>query len=276
MNRDDLRSARHPHVLLTLAIGLSAGSLAGCRSNNPVYGLQVEASGGGGRGGAGGAGGVEGRGSGGQGPVGSGGAGGAVPPSSDANPGSEAGRGGQGGSPPADTAPALDLLYAPDVVVMDAPTLPRLDASPDWMPTANGLQGEYFEGQLGKPLRTIPNQTINFAWVGSSPGAGIPADNFSARWTGYLQPQYSEAYRFHVQVDDGVLLWVNHKLLIDEWHSQTEGEYTSNTTVDLQAGQFYWVEMHYFEGARTATARLSWSSASQPEQPIPYSRLWMP
>ena len=40
---------------------------------------------------------------------------------------------------------------------------------------------------------------------------------FSARWTGRVEPRFSEEYTFSVYATGGVRLWVDGELLIDEW-----------------------------------------------------------
>src|SRR5437879_4845790 len=78
-----------------------------------------------------------------------------------------------------------------------------------------GLKGQYFPalGFSGTPI-TVTDSTINFDWWGS-PIWGIPADNFTVRWTGSVLPKYTEDYRFYTISDDGVRLWINDKLVID-------------------------------------------------------------
>jgi GH43 family beta-xylosidase len=45
----------------------------------------------------------------------------------------------------------------------------------------------------------------------------MSADAFSVRWTGQVQPQFSENYTFQVSADDGVRLWVRGQLIIDRF-----------------------------------------------------------
>jgi uncharacterized protein (DUF1800 family) len=52
----------------------------------------------------------------------------------------------------------------------------------------------------------------NGIWGSGSPDPSMGKDTFSARWTGQVQPQYSEDYTFVVQADDGVSLWLNGQL----------------------------------------------------------------
>jgi hypothetical protein len=57
-----------------------------------------------------------------------------------------------------------------------------------------------------------------------SPDAQVNSDYFAVRWTGQVQPVYSDIYTFYVSVDDGARLWVNGQLLIDEWVSRGRGK----------------------------------------------------
>ena len=49
--------------------------------------------------------------------------------------------------------------------------------------------------------------------------AGLPADHFSARYTGVVRPVKAGLYTFAVKSDDGVRLFVDDKLVIDNWHN---------------------------------------------------------
>jgi len=92
------------------------------------------------------------------------------------------------------------------------------------------------------------------------------------RWTGQVQPQYSEKYFFVANTDDGVKVWVNDVLIIDSWITKSASDVTG--TINLQAGVRYNIKMEYFQGTGGAGAHLSWYSASQPKQVIPASRLY--
>jgi hypothetical protein len=83
-----------------------------------------------------------------------------------------------------------------------------------------GLTGTYFSDEdLTTPVLTRTDPTINFNWSTGSPDPIVPADGFSARWTGRVKAQYSENYTFTFKADDGVRLWVNGQLLIDQWNA---------------------------------------------------------
>jgi hypothetical protein len=135
-----------------------------------------------------------------------------------------------------------------------------------------GLKGEYFNNETlsGSPALTRLDPTVNFVWGSGQPDGSVWPDGFSARWTGQVQPQFTETYTFIAQVDDGVRLWVNGQLVIDQWNNW--GRYAG--TITLNAGQKYDIRMEYREVNNHAQAQLLWSSASQPEQAIPQERLY--
>ena len=63
------------------------------------------------------------------------------------------------------------------------------------------------------------DSTVDFNWTnGTSPD--LSNGTYTVRWTGQVQPQFSETYIFDVASDDGCRLWVNDQLLIDKWQSQ--------------------------------------------------------
>ncbi len=141
--------------------------------------------------------------------------------------------------------------------------------------TGTGLQGQYFDNMNFTDLKvTRTDATVNFDWGGGSPYSSIGVDTFTARWTGKVEPQYSQTYTFYTQTDDGVRLWVNGQLLIDKWIDQGPTEWSGQ--IALTAGQRYDIRMDFYENGGGATAKLSWSSASQPKQIIPQNRLYLP
>ena len=139
-----------------------------------------------------------------------------------------------------------------------------------------GLKGDYFDGIAlsGTPLLTRADTTINFELTYSmqpqvfSPAPGIvPVDFYSVRWTGQVQALYSEMYTFYTVSDDGVRLWVNGQLLIDNWVNQ--GATEKSGTINLVAGQKYDIKIEYYENTGESVTKLYWSSASTPKALVP-------
>jgi len=135
--------------------------------------------------------------------------------------------------------------------------------------TGNGLWGQYYNNSdftaLG--LERI-DATVDVYWGLGSPDPAIDGDTFSVRWTGKVEPRYSETYTFYTLVDDVVRLWVNGQLLIDAGPGEWSG------TIALTAGQRYDIRMDYWENFGYAEAHLSWSSATQVKEIIPQSQLY--
>jgi PKD repeat protein len=138
-----------------------------------------------------------------------------------------------------------------------------------------GLFAEYFDNSdLSAPVLSRIDETVNFDWGTNSPDAGIGVDTFSARWSGFVLPQFTETYTFYVRTDDGVRLWVNDQLLSDYWVNQGPTEHSS--TVALTAGVKTSIRMEYFENAGGAVAQLSWSSPTTAKAIIPKAQLFPP
>ena len=95
-----------------------------------------------------------------------------------------------------------------------------------WHRTARCLLFQPVQNICNDPATLVRMDTnINFNWGTGSPDPSISADNFTVRWTGSVQPQFNETYTFYTTTDDGVRLWVNGQLLIDEWVDQSATTY---------------------------------------------------
>jgi glucose/arabinose dehydrogenase len=137
----------------------------------------------------------------------------------------------------------------------------------------NGLKGEYFDNRdFTNLILTRNDPTVNFNWGNGSPDSRIGNDTFSVRWTGQVQPLYTETYTFSTTTDDGLQLYVDDRLIIDHLRDQSPTEKTG--TITLQAGRRYNIRMDYYENSGGAVARLAWASPSQVKQIIPQSQLF--
>nr|WP_277755890.1 PA14 domain-containing protein [Paenibacillus luteus] len=134
------------------------------------------------------------------------------------------------------------------------------------------MLGQYYAGNFGSLEMERVDATIDFDWGGDRPTVNVPGEWFTVRWTGKVQPQYTETYTFYTHTDDGVRLWVNGQQLITQWQSMN-GELSA--TISLTAGVKYDIKMEYLENGGNAHARLSWSSASQAKQIVPNERLFL-
>jgi hypothetical protein len=130
-------------------------------------------------------------------------------------------------------------------------------------------RGEYFANRnlTGLPKLVRDDPAVYFNWFYGSPGPGIGSDNFSVRWTRNLTFDPG-VYRFLTGVDDGVRLWVNDHLLIDQWKDQAAADYSASIYL---AGAVL-VKMEYYENQGMAVAQLTWSPENDdPPAPPPTS-----
>ncbi|CAN7704163.1 PilC/PilY family type IV pilus protein [Variovorax sp. LjRoot84] len=120
------------------------------------------------------------------------------------------------------------------------------------------LKGEYFNDMTatGTPVLTVNNDSADHNWGNASPGTGVNADRFSARYTGSFVAPATGTYTFRVTADDGVRLSVNGTMLINQWRDQGPTDYTAN--VNLTAGQAFDLQVDYYENAGGATLQLAW------------------
>ena len=139
--------------------------------------------------------------------------------------------------------------------------------------TGTGLLGEYYNrlGFTGTRLTRL-DPVIDFNWGTASPLAGIPVDRFTVRWRGQIEARYTGSYTFFTTSDDGVRLWVNNRLIIDNWtvHAPT----VDQGSITLQAGQKVDIRLDYYENTGGAVIKLEWQSARQAREVVPASQLY--
>jgi hypothetical protein len=148
-----------------------------------------------------------------------------------------------------------------------------------------GIKGQYYRHNGATPhdpaslafgtlILTRTDPEIAFQWGNGSPDASISDDDFAVKWTGEVEAAFTETYTFYTNTDDGVKLWVNGRLIVDNWteHSPTEDK----GTIDLAAGQTYSIEMWWYERGGGATAEMRWESPRTPKQIVPQAALSLP
>jgi hypothetical protein len=141
------------------------------------------------------------------------------------------------------------------------------------MLAGDGLSATYFSqtNLSGSQVSRIDPE-VDFDWSGTSPDPAIPQYNFSARWHGQVEAPTTETYTFYTLNDDGVRLWVDGQLLVDDWRVQAPAE--ESGSISLQAGHRYDIRMEYYQAFGQAVAGLSWSSPTTPKQIIPQAQLY--
>lgn len=152
-------------------------------------------------------------------------------------------------------------------------TLADISDPPAGSASGTGLLGQYYRGKgfreliLSRTDATVDSST----WSGGTPDPSVPADHFSARWSGWIEAPSSGSFTFYATIDDGVRLWIDGTLLIDDW-ADTPGVHTCTAT--LVANKKYDIRLEFYENAGGATCQLAWSGPGITRAIIPTARLY--
>ena len=107
----------------------------------------------------------------------------------------------------------------------------------------------------GPPALVRYESAIDHDWEGLSPDPSIQVDNFSARWERTVGFN-SGTYRFKATMDDGMRVWLDGKVIIDDWN---EGKVrTREADVPLNGGP-HKLRVEYFELGGKAVAGFTWN-----------------
>jgi hypothetical protein len=111
----------------------------------------------------------------------------------------------------------------------------------------------------GTPIVQTAETNLDWNWGQAGP-ANVPADNFSARWTKYIDVA-AGSYRFTATADDGIRVYVDNTLLINQWSDHPATTYTAD--INLPAGH-HLVTVEYYENTGLAVAKLVWAATPAP------------
>jgi len=161
------------------------------------------------------------------------------------------------------------LLLLPRWKSTEPPVTPA--SAPPAPAPAPGLRGEYFQNRtLSGPAFSRIDPKLNFEWsAGRGPIEGW-RDVYSARWTGTLTPAYSETYTIKVRNDDAVRVWIDGKLVINDWNARYVVA-ENRAQVLLEAGRRHEFKVEYYNGGDRGVLSFTWSSPSRKEEAIPPS-----
>ncbi len=168
-------------------------------------------------------------------------------------------------APEAPTGPLDIKVYVPLIQALNTNNLgpgpimtPVPVATPSIpCPTIVGWRAEYWNNaQLsGAPALCRDDEEVSFDWGLNAPAQSINADQFSARWTREWTFPAGQ-YRFHVEADDSVRLWIDGKPVIDSWFDTGDSRnWEADTT--LSQGK-HEVKLEYYEGTGAARVNLWW------------------
>jgi hypothetical protein len=140
----------------------------------------------------------------------------------------------------------------------------------------DGLKGTYYTNDnLTSAAVSEVDPWLSFLWNGCPPQPNMSVSVFSAKWTGQVEPSYSEPYTFITFIAGGVSVIVNGQTVISQWTDSTNTSYQGS--IALSAGVTYPLVVDYFtDGANPTTdhLQLAWQSPSQAQQTIPRQYLF--
>jgi LysM repeat protein len=122
-------------------------------------------------------------------------------------------------------------------------------------PCDTAWTGTYFEDMfLQGPDFTRTDGAIDFDWGSNSPGGQVPKSFWSARWTEKAS-FVAGMYRFHAIVDDGVRLFVDDGVVIDEWEDNPGTEFIHDKYMTAGCHD---LKVEYYQKAYDAKIKVWW------------------
>src|SRR5437763_10368687 len=129
-------------------------------------------------------------------------------------------------------------------------------ATPVHADTGSNWTGSYYSNPSleGSPVFTRIDPALVFNWGTQSPGPGIGSQYWSARW---LSVQYLNAgtYRFNIEADDGVRMYIDGQNILDAWHDEAATTYAVN--VQVVAGN-HALQVDYYQAVGDSSLSVSW------------------
>lgn len=146
----------------------------------------------------------------------------------------------------------------------------------------HGLKSEFYTSSgpgafdFDEKKETIVTPNINFNDLNPILEKLTGQENdVSVRWTGQIEPKYTEEYTFSMIGDNGFRLWVDDQLIIDHWVNDWDNQQVSQP-ISLEAGKKHDIKIEYFEDMGGANLMLEWESASQGKEIVPSDNLYVP
>lgn len=146
-------------------------------------------------------------------------------------------------------------------------------------PQIHGLLGQYYSNVNfnGSPQASRVDSVINFPdlYTAGILPAGIPNTYFSVHWSGFLKAPVSGNYTFYTQSDDGIKITLNGTTIIEDFHPHGNTS-DQSSSINLTAGQFYYITIDYYNNWQSSVAQVFWSYPGQSTQIIPSSQWYVP
>lgn len=138
----------------------------------------------------------------------------------------------------------------------------------------DGVLAEYYANPTfsGTPIIRRAERSCDLDWETAAPGAGVPADAFSGRFSARLMVPNSGVYTFRLAADERASLLMDGQPVI-----QGSGTMTNGVLVDVfLTNGLHDLEVDFVEDQGRAWLRLAWARQSMPLQPVLEDNLFCP
>jgi hypothetical protein len=140
-----------------------------------------------------------------------------------------------------------------------------------------GLKGEYFTNtQLtGAPILTRIDERL---WYGINKPwpKGTRVKDFSVRWSGFIEPRFTESYCLSIYARGEFKLWIDGQEVTwveQDYPREREIRKGHSTPIPLRAGRRVPVQIEYLATLPQPSFHLNWESLTQPVEHVPTSAL---
>jgi hypothetical protein len=147
----------------------------------------------------------------------------------------------------------IPILFAILAVIAVSVAVPLPQVAAD-----GGWYAEFFTNQVlaGSPAYTRVDPWIGADWGTGAPAPGISSEHFSVRWTRSLELADDGAYQFCAMADDGVRIWVDNVLVLDEWHGNNGVAHCGSQRVLFKGAHD--VRVEYYDDGGNALIYVWW------------------
>jgi hypothetical protein len=140
--------------------------------------------------------------------------------------------------------------------------LPMVPANGD----EHGWNARYFAGvDFRRPVLERTDSSLRFDSQNAPAMENLPGSQLSVCWSAWLTPPKSGDYVLKSKSDDGVCIWVDDQLVIHAWGP---GYFERETTLRLETGRRYHVQVLYANFAGPGELDLRWQIPGEPTQSV--------
>jgi PA14 domain len=133
-----------------------------------------------------------------------------------------------------------------------------------------GIVGQYYNGtNFNKKVLKRTDDAINLV-TGAAPAKGVTADRFSVRWEGFIYFSSTGETQLCAESDDGVRVFFNNALLIDDWSIHAMKK--ACELVRVQKG-WYPLKVDFFDEKSGARMRLLMGETPDEARLVPPKQL---